>query len=162
MSVQSVHDRIEALVAPVLESQGFELVDMEYRREPSGWVLRLFVDKTGGITLDDCADISREVGGLLDAEDLIDVAFTLEVSSPGLTRPLKKDQDFIRFAGRLVKLKTFQSVDPDQRGYARKTFVGTLVGLVDDQVVLDQNDAKGGRVSLDRADLAAANLEFDL
>ena len=162
MSVSSVHDRLEALVAPVLGSLGFELVELEYRPEAGGWVLRLFIDKPDGITLDNCADVSREVSRLLDVENVISTAYTLEVSSPGLNRPLKKDQDFTRFAGRLVRLKTLQAVDPDHRGYKRKTFVGTLVGLVDGHVVVEQTDSEGGRVAFSPDELAAANLEFEL
>jgi len=157
----SIIERIEALLQPALTDMGLELVDLEYRREGRGWVLRLFIDKPGGVTLDDCADASREVGGLLDVEDLIPNAYQLEVSSPGINRPLKKEQDFERFAGHLVKVKTYQSLDPDHRGYQRKTFVGELRGLVDGCVVVVQNDPRGGEVQLPLADVAAAHLEFE-
>jgi len=151
--------KIRQLVLPILDSQQMELVDLEYRREGRDWVVRLFIDKEGGITLDDCADVSHEVSAVLDVEDPIDAAYRLEVSSPGLDRPLKTPADYGRFTGRLVKVKTFEKLDPDGRGHERKTFVGRLIGLVEGQVQIEQMDKKGGVVSLPLASVAKANLE---
>ena len=161
VSQETTLEKIQQLVLPILADQGMELVDLEYRREGRDWVVRLFIDKEGGVTLDDCTEVSHEVGAVLDVEDLIDVAFHLEVSSPGLDRPLKKPSDFERFAGRLVKVKTFEKLDPDGRGHERKTFTGRLLGLVEGRVRIEQLDKKGGVVELPLAAIAKANLEFE-
>ncbi len=118
---QMLIDEIKLLITPVLDEQDIELVDTQYRREGSGWVLRLIIDKGGGVTLDDCSEVSREISHLLDVEDLIDHAYRLEVSSPGLDRPLHKEQDYVRFAGRKAKLKTKLPVNNMQ------AFTGTIL-----------------------------------
>jgi len=162
MSAQdSVADKVAQLVEPILTSMGFELVELEYKREGRDWFLRIFVDKEGGITLDDCAEISREVSMVLDVEDVVTTAYRLEVSSPGIDRPLNKAADYERFKGRLIKLKTFERLDPDNRGHLRKTFVGTLLGLVDGVVTIEQNDKKGGAVSFPLDAIALAHLEIE-
>lgn len=154
--------KIRTLAEPVLGDMGLELVDLEFRREGRGWTLRFFIDKEGGVTLDDCADFSREVDTLLEVEDLIPSAYRLEVSSPGLDRPLKKAEDFRRFAGRLVKVKTREKMDPDGRGHQRKTFVGELLGIEDGIVRIRQSDSRGGEVALPYDGIDKANLELDL
>ena len=124
INIQMVAQSIE----PVLEEMGFELVDMEYLSERGRWVLRIFVDKEGGITLDECAQVSREVGDLIDVKDFITHEYTLEVSSPGLDRPLKKQADFLKVIGKKVKLKMAVPVDGRRRftGYLRKFQDGDL------------------------------------
>jgi ribosome maturation factor RimP len=158
---ETVLERVRALAEPILATLGFELVELEYKREGRGWILRFFLDKEGGITLDDCADASREIGMLLEVEDVIPTAYDLEVSSPGIDRPLKKAADFERFKGSLVKIKTYERLDPDQRGHLRKTFVGTLLGLEDGRVRIEQNDKKGGVVAFTLEEIALAQLEFE-
>lgn len=158
---ETVLERVRALAEPILATLGFELVELEYKREGRGWILRFFLDKEGGITLDDCADASREIGMLLEVEDVIPTAYDLEVSSPGIDRPLKKAADFERFKGSLVKIKTYERLDPDQRGHLRKTFVGTLLGLEDGRVRIEQNDKKGGVVAFNLEEIALAQLEFE-
>jgi ribosome maturation factor RimP len=123
--------------------------------------LRVFVDKEGGVTLDDCADVSREISAQLDVEDVIQTAYRLEVSSPGLDRPLKKPQDYQRFQGRLAKIKMLEKLDPDGRGHERKTFIGKLMGLEGEVVKLMQTDRKGGVIDLPLADIEKAHLEFE-
>ena len=150
---------IEAMVMPILAGLGMELVDLEFKREGRSWALRLFIDKPGGVTLDDCAEVSREFGALLEVEDPIEGAYRLEVSSPGIDRPLKKPADFTRFAGQLVKLRTRSLVDPDGRGHQRKTFVGELLGLDGDTVRLRQTDKRGGEIAVPLAEIDKANLE---
>jgi ribosome maturation factor RimP len=152
-------ERILNLVSPILEGLAFELVDLEYKREGKDWVVRLFIDKPGGITLDDCVDVSREIGALLEVEDVIETSYRLEVSSPGLDRPLKKVQDYERFRGELVKIKTHEKLDPDNRGHERKTFVGKLLGYEHGRVRILQVDKKGGEIVLSLEDIAKANLE---
>jgi ribosome maturation factor RimP len=105
--------------------------------------------------------VSNEVGTVLEIEDAIETPYRLEVSSPGLDRPLKKPADYERFAGRLVKVKTYERLDPDGRGHLRKTFVGTLLGLEDGVVRIEQSDKKGGVVEFPLDGIAKANLEID-
>jgi len=161
VSQESTLDKVHRLVVPVLQSMAVELVDLEFKREGRDWFLRLFIDKEGGVTLDDCADVSREIDALLEVEDVVDTAYRLEVSSPGLDRPLKKPADFDRFRGRLVKVKTFEKLDPDERGHSRKTFEGELLGLAEGRVRIRQLDKKGGIVEIPLEGIAKANLEFE-
>lgn len=161
MSGRTIIDKITELVEPVLIEKGFELVLLEYRREMRDMVLRLFVDKEGGINLDDCAEISREVSVLLEVEDPIQSAYRLEVSSPGIDRPLVRRADYERFRDHLAKIKMSDKCDPDQRGHQRKTFTGKLLGLRDDMVRLEQTDKKGGIVELPLCDIERANLEIE-
>ena len=153
--------RVQQLVEPILAELKLELVDLEFKREGRDWFLRLFIDKEGGVTLDDCADVSRELGVVLEVEDVIETAYRLEVSSPGLDRPLKKAQDYERYKGRLVKVKTYEKLDPDGRGHERKTFEGQLLGLEGGKVRIQQMDKKGGVVELQLDGIAKANLEIE-
>jgi ribosome maturation factor RimP len=161
MAEGAIRRKVQDLVEPVLESLGYELVDLEYRREGRDMVLRFYIDREGGVTLDDCVEVSREIGALLEIEDVIPGAYRLEVSSPGLDRPLKKKEDFDRFAGSLAKIKMLNRIDPDGRGHERKTFVGRLQGIRNDSVVLDLADKKGGTVLLPLAEIDRANLEIE-
>jgi len=156
-----VIEKVEQLVLPVAEDLGLELVDVEYQREERGWVLRVYLDKEGGINLDDCAAASREISTLLDVEDVVDTVYNLEVSSPGIERVLKKVTDFERFNGRAARIKTRSSCDPDERGHKRKTFVGVLQGVREGKIVLLQSDKKGGEVVFDLRDIDRANLVFE-
>ena len=154
-------EQVEALVQPILDDLGFELVDLEYQRESHGWVLRFYLDKEGGVTLDDCATASREISVVLDVEEVIETAYSLEVSSPGIERPLKKPQDFIRFAGQLAKLKTLVAIDPDGRGQNRKTFVGTLDGFEGQDILLTLKDKRAAQIRIPLDQVERANLEFE-
>ncbi|MBW2450926.1 MAG: ribosome maturation factor RimP, partial [Deltaproteobacteria bacterium] len=146
----------------IIRDFGFELVELDFKTEGRSWLVRIFIDKPGGVTLDDCVSVSREVEAVLEVEDPIKNAYRLEVSSPGLDRPLKKPADFIRFAGKSIKVKTRELIDPDGRGYARKTFTGCLVGIDGDLVKIEQTDRKGGFISIRLSDIAQANLEIEL
>jgi ribosome maturation factor RimP len=150
---------ITTLVTPILSDLGIELVELEFKREGQGQLLRLFIDKPGGVTLDDCIAVSREVSATLDVEDPITSPYRLEVSSPGIDRPLKKPSDFARFAGETVKLKSRELLDPDGRGHRRKTFVGELLGLDGSQVRLRLTDKRGGEISIKLDDIEKANLQ---
>lgn len=158
---ETIQTKLEALIAPILADLNFELVDLQVQSEGRQQALRIFIDKPGGITLDDCVAVSREFSAILEIEDPIKSAYRLEVSSPGLDRPLKKPADYQRFAGQKIKLKTLSLLDPDQRGHTRKTFVGTLRGLVDGQVHLDLSDKRGGQAVIPLAEIDKANLEED-
>jgi ribosome maturation factor RimP len=123
-------EAVKALVEPVLGYTGMELIDVEYGREPSGVVLRLIIDKPGGVTADDCADISHLAGDLLDAKDCVPGSYNLEVSSPGINRPLKKKDDFARFTGQKVLIKSRELID------GRRNFKGILNGIRDDLILI--------------------------
>ena len=159
MAQEPLLDQIQRLLAPILTDLGLEEVDLEYRREGRDMVLRIFIDKPGGVTLDDCAGLSRELSAVLEIEDPIHGAYRLEVSSPGIDRPLKRAEDFARFAGERVKLKTFEQLDPDGRGHQRKTFAGRLLGFEDGVVRVLQLDKKGGEVGIPLDAIAKANLD---
>ncbi|MDL1972038.1 MAG: ribosome maturation factor RimP [Deltaproteobacteria bacterium] len=114
---------VKELAIPILEREALELVDIEFKREVRGWVLRIYIDKEGGVSLNDCTLVSQQLGDVLDVEDPIDTPYILEVSSPGLTRPLKGTKDYQRYIGRLVKIKTYKEI------YGKKVFIGELSGL---------------------------------
>ena len=158
MSKVDVASRIMDLSQPLLASQGLELVELEYKKEGRDMVVRLFIDREGGINLDDCAAVSRELSELLDVEDVIPVNYTLEVSSPGLNRPLKKPSDYERYRGRLVKVRTFDLL-ADDGGNLRKTFLGELIGLENGVVQLRLTEGQAAAIPLDK--VAKANLEFE-
>jgi len=146
-------ERIKALAQPIVEGEGLELVELEFQREQGGWVLRLYIDKEGGVSLDDCEVVSHQLGDLLDVEDLIDHPYSLEVSSPGLDRPLSKETDWHRFAGRAVRITTYQPVD------GRRKFVGRLLGYRDGRVILQRDD--GSVMEIPYTTVAKARLEVE-
>lgn len=152
MSKSKVVTVVEELARPVVAALGIELVDVEYVKEGGRWYLRVFIDKPGGVTLDDCQAVSERLDPLLDETDPIPHSYHLEVSSPGVERPLKKPSDYERFAGRRVQLTTFTSLD------GQKRFTGRLVGLTDQQqVVLVTDDGQERRIPL--AQVASARLK---
>ena len=155
---QEIQAQVEELIVPILDDFGYELVDLQYKKEGSSMALCVYIDKPGGITLDDCVTVSREVGAILEIEDPIKAAYRLEVSSPGLDRPLKKPADFERFAGQKIKVKTLCMLDPDRRGHNRKTFTGELLGLEGDMIRIALDDKRGGVAMIAVADLEKANL----
>jgi ribosome maturation factor RimP len=152
MVPKEIIDRVRAIAAPILMNEGMELVEVDYRRESRGWVLRLTIDKEGGVTLDDCGRVSQQVGRELDVEDLISSPYVLEVSSPGLTRPLRSEKDFIKYCNRLIKLRT---VDPIN---SRQQFKGKLLGVSNNQIELEMEE---GIVQIPLAKIAKANLEIE-
>ena len=152
MKFHNLLQEVRQAVEPILESQGFELVDLEYQRESQGWVLRIYLDREGGVNLDDCTAVSHEVGAVLEVKDLIPSAYILEVSSPGLTRPLKKPEDFNRFRNQMVKIKLNEPLD------GRRNFKGTLLGLEGDRVRVEA-EQRVYELPLQR--IAKANLEID-
>lgn len=150
--------RVSAIAQPIVDSLQLELVEIEFKRSGREAVLRLFIDREGGVTLDDCADVSRELSLILDVEDFIPCAFTMEVSSPGLDRPLKSPADYARFAGRLIKVRTYEPFADDD-GNKRKTFLGTLEGLVDGVIQMKLTEGQTAAIPLER--VAKVNLEFE-
>jgi ribosome maturation factor RimP len=152
MMGKEIVDRVRAMAEPVLLNEGMELVDIEYRRESKGWVLRLTLDKEGGVTLDDCTRVSQEVGRSLDVEDFIQAPYTLEVSSPGLTRPLRREKDFMKYRHRLIKVKT---IDPIEN---RRQFRGRLLGISENRIEIEFD---GGIIQIPLSNVTKANLEID-
>jgi ribosome maturation factor RimP len=155
---EAVAPRVQALAEPLARSLGLELVDIEYLREGPNWIVRVFIDKPGGVNLDDCSALSHALGPALDVDDVVGTAYSLEVSSPGLERPLKKPKDFERFAGKRVKIKTFAPL-PSTTGAGQKNFQGVLLGIKDDRVELE---ADGKAVQIPLAAIAKAHLVVEL
>ncbi|HIQ93443.1 MAG TPA: ribosome maturation factor RimP [Candidatus Copromonas avistercoris] len=145
--------RVEAYLMPVMEKNQFELVDVEYVKEAGTWYLRAYIDKEGGFTVDDCELVSRQLGEWLDREDFIDDSYILEVSSPGLGRPLKKEKDFKRSLGEQVEVRLYRAVD------RQKEFTGALAAYDEDTVTLRFED--GTETSFEKKDIALIRLAFD-
>ncbi len=145
--------KTEELVTPLVEANNFELVDVEFVKEAGTNYLRIYIDKEGGITIDDCEIISRALSDLLDEKDFIDEAYILEVSSPGLGRPLKKDKDFARSIGEDVDIKLFKPIDK------QKEFSGVLEAYDDKEITvkLDEDTI----MKFNRKDIALIRLAFD-
>ena len=134
MSKKDLYEsKTEELVTPLIEQNNFELVDIEYVKEGSNWYLRVYIDKPGGINVDDCELISRALSDKLDEEDFIDDAYILEVSSPGLGRPLKKDKDFERSLGEDVEIKLYRMKD------GTKDYRGFLKSYNKEEIVIEDN-----------------------
>ena len=145
--------KVEAWLLPVLEEYHFELVDVEYVREVGVWYLRAYIDKEGGIAVDDCEIISRKLGEWLDKEDFIDDSYILEVSSPGLGRPLKKEKDFVRSMGKDVDVRLYRQIDK------QKEFTGALSAYDENTVTLTMED--GSQMVFEKPDIALIRLALD-
>ena len=126
--------KTEEILLPIVEENGFELVDVEYVKEGSTWYLRAYIDKPGGINIDDCEVVSRRLSDILDEKDYIDDAYILEVSSPGLGRPLKKEKDFKRSLGEEVEIRTYRMIDK------QKEFTGILKDYDEKTVTIEMDD----------------------
>ncbi|MET0500428.1 MAG: ribosome maturation factor RimP [Candidatus Binatia bacterium] len=146
--------RVWELAVPLAEGEGLEIVDIEFRYEGSrgGRVLRLYLDKSGGPNVDDLSRMSRHLGELLDAQDTIDGAYTLEVSSPGINRPLKTPAHFTRFIGKRIRVRTRDMID------GRRSFLGILGEVVEDGVILTQ---EGKRYRIPFSVIEKSNYEHD-
>ena len=154
MSKKEMYEaRTEELITPILDRRNFELVDVEYVKEGSTWYLRVYIDKEGGITSDDCADVSREMNEILDREDYVEGSYTFEVSSPGLGRPLKKDKDFARSIGEEVEVRLFRAVE------GCKEYTGLLNAYDKITVTLMLEDEK--TLVLERSNIALIRLALD-
>jgi ribosome maturation factor RimP len=149
---KEIVDQARTIAHAILSEEGMELVDIEYRRESKGWVLRLYLDKEGGVTLDDCTRVSQEVGRSLDIEDLIRNPYTLEVSSPGLTRPLRTEKDFMKYRHRLIRIKTVNPIEN------RRQFKGRLLGFYENRIEIE---IEGEVFQIPLSNVAKANLEID-
>lgn len=145
--------RTEELLLPIIEEKQFELVDVEYLKEGSNWYLRAYIDKEGGITVDDCELVSRTLSDILDKEDFISDAYVLEVSSPGLGRPLKKEKDFQRSLGKEVEIHLYKPLNK------QKEYRGILHAYDKDNVVIEFEDET--QLSMKRSEIALIRLAFD-
>lgn len=150
----TIADRIAPIAERVARRSGCELAWLQYRREQNGWVLRVVIDREEGVSVEHCASVSRQLSTLLDVEDFIPHAYTLEVSSPGLDRPLRGERDFLRFAGRAVRIKTTEPID------GSRLLRGRLRGLEHESVQLD--DDSGNRVEVPLERIAEARLEVEI
>ena len=154
MSKREVYEqKTEEILLPILEKHGFELWDVEYVKEGSNWYLRAYVDKPGGIMVDDCEVVSRELSDILDEKDFIDEAYILEISSPGLGRPLKKDKHLQKSIGEEVEIRTFRPINHE------KQFTGILKRFDADNIVIE--DEEETELTFARADIALIRLAFD-
>jgi ribosome maturation factor RimP len=144
---------VSDLVAPILEDMGFELVDVEYVSRHGRWVLGLFIDREGGVTIDDCARVSREIGDVMDVREIIDHEYVLEVSSPGIDRPLRKIRDFEKAVGGRVKLRTGKPRE------GRRNYEGVLVRVQGEALTLFVD---GEEISFTLDELDKANLVYEL
>lgn len=154
MSKREEYERqTEELLLPIVEKECFELIDVEFVKEGSTWYLRAYIDKEGGITINDCETVSRALNVKLDEADFIEESYILEVSSPGLGRPLKKEKDYIRSMGKEVEVRTFR---PIQR---EKEFYGILSAYDSDTVTLAMED--GASMTFQKSDIALIRLAFD-
>ena len=141
----------ENLFLPITQKHGFELVDVEYVKEAGSWYLRVYIDKEGGVTIDDCQNVSRAFNEILDRENYIDDQYIFEVSSPGLTRPLKKEKDYEKSIGRMIEIKLFSPVDKS------KEYSGVLKEYDKDTVTISIDDVTK---TFDRSNLAMIRWAF--
>ena len=147
MSKTEIYEaKTEELILPIVEANHFELVDVEYVKEAGTWYLRIYIDKEGGININDCELVSRAFSEILDQKDYIEDAYILEVSSPGLGRPLKKDKDFQRNMGEEVEVRTYKPINK------QKEFVGLLEAWDKETVTLQLES--GELLTLNRSDIA--------
>ena len=151
MSKKEIYEKkAEQLLLPIIESCGFELVDVEYVKEAGTWYLRGYIDKPEGITVTDCETVSRQFSDVLDLHDFIEDSYILEISSPGLDRPLKKEKDYIRSMGKLLEIRTFRPID------RQKEFYGILQAYDTDSVTIQEED--GQERVFSRKDIALIRL----
>jgi ribosome maturation factor RimP len=150
---ESYEEKTEMLIKPIIDANKVELFDVEYVKEGSDWYLRVFIDKEGGVTIEDCQNVSRAFNEILDKEDYIDSEYIFEVSSPGLGRPLKKEKDFKRSLGEEVEIRTYRAIE------RQKEFIGILVEYDADTVTIEYEDET--TQTFNRSDIALIRLAFD-
>lgn len=152
MAKKDYESMTEELITPIIEANHFELVDVEWVKEGPNWYLRVYIDKEGGITVDDCELVSRAFGDILDEKDYIAENYIFEVSSPGLDRPLKKEKDFARSVGKEVEVRLYKAIDK------KKEFVGLLDSYDDHSVTLELED--GSTETFEKSAIALIRLAF--
>lgn len=153
MSSARVVDQVWDIVEPLTSQHGLEVVDVEYRGEQGHKVLRVLIDRPGGVTLEELARVSRELSDLLEVRDVIATRHTLEVSSPGVNRPLRRPEQFVRFTGKRIRVCSARAIE------GRRNFLGTLVEVTDADIALRLED--GSEVRIPFSTVARANYEHD-
>ena len=152
MKKVEIEERTESLVLPIIESAGLELWDVEYVKEGSDYYLRVYIDKSGGVNIDDCVLVTRALNEKLDADDFIEDAYILEVSSPGLTRKLKKDKEFEKSIGKLIRVKLYKAEE------GSKEHVGRLKEFAPDKLTIEADEAD---ILLSRDNISSVRLEYE-
>ena len=150
---ETYETRTEELITPILDRMNFQLVDVEYVKEGGTWYLRAYIDKEGGITVNDCEAVAREMNEILDREDFVEDSYVFEVSSPGLGRPLKKEKDYIRSMGKEVEIRTYRAINRE------KEFYGILSAYDENTVTIKTED--GTEMTFEKSDIALIRLAFD-
>ena len=150
---ETYETRTEELITPILDRMNFELVDVEYVKEGGTWYLRAYIDKEGGITVNDCEAVAREMNEILDREDFVEDSYVCEGSSPGLGRPLKKEKDYIRSMGKEVEIRTYRAINRE------KEFYGILSAYDENTVTIKTED--GTEMTFEKSDIALIRLAFD-
>lgn len=150
---ETYETRTEELITPILDRMNFELVDVEYVKEGGTWYLRAYIDKEGGITVNDCEAVAREMNEILDREDFVEDSYVFEVSSLGLGRPLKKEKDYIRSMGKEVEIRTYRAINRE------KEFYGILSAYDENTVTIKTED--GTEMTFEKSDIALIRLAFD-
>ena len=150
---EEYEQKTEEILQPIVDANGFELVDVEYVKEGGTWYLRAYIDKPGGITVDDCELVSRAANDILDEKDFVEDSYVFEVSSPGLGRPLKKEKDFARSIGEEVEIRTFRPIN------RQKEFIGILETYDKETVTIELEEEE--KMQINRSDIALIRLAFD-
>ena len=150
---ETYETRTEELITPILDRMNFELVDVEYVKEGGTWYLRAYIDKEGGITVNDCEAVAREMNEILDKEDFVEDPYVFEVSSPGLGRPLKKEKDYVRSMGKEVEIRTYRAINRE------KEFYGILSAYDENTVTIKTEDET--EMMFEKSDIALIRLAFD-
>ena len=153
MGKAPVTQSVTELIEPGLLAKGLELIDVEFKKEGKNWVLRIYIDREGGVTLEDCQNVSRLAGDLIEVEDIIEPVYTLEVSSPGLNRVLKKEKDFLKYSGKKIYVQCHAPMD------GRKKFTGILTGFIDQSIHLEVD---GQHYTIPLNLVAKANLVIEI
>ena len=148
-------NEVSLIAESFLHEFGMEMVDVEFLFENDRWILRVFIDKEKGVTVDDCASVSRELGDLIEAKNIIDYHYVLEISSPGLNRPLKKESDFMRSIGKMVKLKMSRPINK------RRNFIGRVTNVREGRISLLIDDSNLVELPLNEIDKARLKYEFN-
>ena len=146
----NTEEKVLPILEPIIAEKGLELVDLEFVKEGVNWYLRVYIDKDGGVNIDDCEAVSRALEVKLDEKDPIEQAYILEVSSPGIDRPLKKDADFVKYQGEIIDVKLYKAQD------GSKQYQGRLLGLEDG--VLSIEEENGNVVKFEQKDIASVRL----
>lgn len=154
MSKLNTAQIVTEFTKPIAEELNYELVDVEFIKEAGNWFLRIYIDKDGGITTDDCEILSRRLSDILDEKDPIEQSYFLEVSSPGLDRPLKKESDFEKYKDNDVEVRLYKPIDN------KKVFEGILVGLVNNKIIITTNDNQ--KLEFSKEDVSLVKLAFKL